>query len=67
MIRSENDPNSVRSPEAVDFIVLGEKIDEELREKIRRQLCQQGMLLEDDNPFVTRTVFKAVSNCNRAW
>ena len=38
VIRSENDPNSGRNPDAVDFIVLGERIDEELREKIREAI-----------------------------
>ena len=28
----------LEAPEAVDFIVLGEKIDEELREKIREAI-----------------------------
>ena len=66
VIRSENDPNSVRNPEAVDFIVLGEKIDEELREKIREAIMSTRYASGGtDNPFVTRTVFKAVSNCNR--
>ena len=66
VIRSENDPNSGRNPEAVDFIVLGEKIDEELREKIREAIMSTRYASGGtDNPFVTRTVFKAVSNCNR--
>ena len=66
VIRSENDPNSGRNPDAVDFIVLGERIDEELREKIREAIMSTRYASGGtDNPFVTRTVFKAVSNCNR--
>ena len=49
-----------------DFIVLGERIDQELREKIREAVMSTRMASGgSNNPFVTRTVFKAVSNCNR--
>ena len=65
VIRSENDPNSGEM-DAVDFIVLGERIDEELRKKIREAIMSTRYASGGtDNPFVTRTVFKAVSNCNR--
>ena len=66
VIRSENDPDSGGNPDAVNFIVLGERIDEELREKIREAIMSTRYASGGtDNPFVTRTVFKAVSNCNR--
>ena len=64
--KSSDEPSTGVQPVVDDFIVLGERIDQELREKIREAVMSTRMASGgSNNPFVTRTVFKAVSNCNR--
>ena len=64
--KSSDEPSTGLQPVVDDFIVLGERIDQELREKIREAVMSTRMASGgSNNPFVTRTVFKAVSNCNR--
>ncbi|MAK46980.1 MAG: hypothetical protein CMI24_06975 [Opitutae bacterium] len=64
--KSSDEPSAGVQPVVDDFIVLGERIDQELREKIREAVMSTRMASGgSNNPFVTRTVFKAVSNCNR--
>ena len=49
-----------------DYIVLGDEIDQEMKEKIREAIMATRMASGgSDNPFVTRTVYKATSYCNR--
>jgi len=49
-----------------DYIVLGEEIDQEMKEKIREAIMSTRMASGGTgNPFVTRTVYKATSYCNR--
>jgi hypothetical protein len=49
-----------------DYIVLGDTIDQEMKEKIRECIMATRMASGGtDNPFVTRSVFKATSYCNR--
>ena len=64
--KSSDQPGDGVEADVDDFIVLGERIDQELREKIREAVMSTRMASGgSNNPFVTRTVFKAVSNCNR--
>ena len=62
------DPEPV-APVAMDieeYTVLGEQIDQELREKIREAIMQTRLASGgSSNPFVTRTVFKATAYCNK--
>ncbi|MDC0647092.1 hypothetical protein OAP38_05030 [Opitutales bacterium] len=49
-----------------DYIVLGEEIDQEMKEKIREAIMSTRVASGGTgNPFVTRTVYKATSYCNR--
>ena len=49
-----------------DYIVLGDEIDQEMKEKIREAIMATRMASGGTgNPFVTRTVYKATSYCNR--
>lgn len=49
-----------------DYIVLGDEIDQEMKEKIREAIMSTRMASGGTgNPFVTRTVYKATSYCNR--
>jgi len=49
-----------------DYIVLGDTIDQEMKEKIRECVMATRMASGGtNNPFVTRSVFKATSYCNR--
>ena len=49
-----------------DYIVLGERIDKELREKIREAIISTRTASGGaENPFVTRSVYRAESNCNK--
>ena len=49
-----------------DYIVLGDSIDQEMKEKIRECIMSTRMASGGTNtPFVTRSVFKATSYCNR--
>lgn len=49
-----------------DYIVLGDTIDQEMKEKIRECIMATRMASGGtNNPFVTRSVFKATSYCNR--
>ena len=49
-----------------DYTVLGESIDYEMKEKIREAIMATRMASGgSDNPFITRSVFKATSYCNR--
>ena len=47
-----------------DYMVLGEVIDHELKEDIREAIMATRRAL-GINPFVTKSVFKAASYCNR--
>ena len=48
------------------YTVLGESIDYEMKEKIREAIMATRMASGgSDNPYVTRSVFKATSYCNR--
>ena len=48
------------------YLVLGEKIDEELKEKIREAIDETRRASGGTgNPYVTRTVYKATAFCNR--
>ena len=49
-----------------DYVVLGEDIDLELKEKIREAIMATRLASgSSGNPFVTRSVHKATSYCNR--
>lgn len=49
-----------------EYTVLGESIDYEMKEKIREAIMATRMASGgSDNPYVTRSVFKATSYCNR--
>ena len=49
-----------------DYVVLGEDIDLELKEKIREAIMATRLASGGSgNPFVTRSVHKATSYCNR--
>ena len=49
-----------------DYIVLGDEIDQEMKERIREAIMATRMASGGSgNPFVTRTVYKATSYCNR--
>jgi len=49
-----------------DYVVLGEDIDLELKEKIREAIMATRLASGGSgNPFVTRSVHKAASYCNR--
>ena len=49
-----------------DYMVLGESIDYEMKEKIREAIMATRMASGgSDNPYITRSVFKATSYCNR--
>ena len=61
-------PQSENEPEIFveDYIVLGDEIDQEMKEKIREAIMATRMASGGTgNPFVTRTVFKATSYCNK--
>ena len=48
------------------YVVLGNQIDEELKEKIREAIMQTRMASGGSgNPYVTRSVHKATTYCNR--
>jgi len=52
--------------EIEDYTVLGEGIDFELKERIREAIMETRRASGgSDNPYVTRSVFKATSYCNR--
>ena len=52
--------------EIENYTVLGEGIDFELKERIREAIMETRRASGgSDNPFVTRSVFKATSYCNR--
>ena len=49
-----------------EYTVLGEQIDQELKEKIREAIMETRLASSgSNNPFVTRSVFKATAYCNR--
>ena len=49
-----------------DYTVLGESIDHEMKERIREAIMETRRASGgSDNPYVTRSVFKATSYCNR--
>ena len=51
-----------------DYIVLGEEIDQEMKEKIREAIMSTRMASGGTgNPFVTRTVYKATSYCSASY
>ena len=62
------DPTPVSSqPVDIDeYTVLGEQIDQELKEKIREAIMETRLASSgSNNPYVTRSVFKATAYCNR--
>lgn len=59
-------PDPTENTIVEDYIVLGEEIDLELKEKIREAIMATRMASGGSgNPFVTRSVHKATSYCNR--
>ena len=49
-----------------DYTVLGESIDHEMKERIREAIMETRRASGgSENPYVTRSVFKATSYCNR--
>jgi hypothetical protein len=61
-------PQIPEEPEILveNYIVLGDEIDQEMKEKIREAIMATRMASGGTgNPFVTRTVYKATSYCNR--
>lgn len=62
-----SDPVEEPKPVVVeDYLVLGEIIDHELKEDIREAiLTTRRASGGSNNPYVTRSVFKAASYCNR--
>jgi tetratricopeptide (TPR) repeat protein len=49
-----------------EYTVLGEQIDQELKEKIREAIMETRLASSgSSNPYVTRSVFKATAYCNR--
>jgi len=68
VIQVASGPNSPTEIDIVvdDYIVLGNEIDQELKEKIREAVMATRMSSGGTgNPFVTRSVHKATSFCNR--
>ena len=64
--QSTVEPYEVEEAIIDDYIVLGDSIDQELKEKIRECIMSTRMASGGtNNPFVTRSVFKATSYCNR--
>ena len=64
--QSTTPQQSTNLPDAQNYIVLGERIDQELRGKIHEAVMSTRLASGgSNNPFVTRSVFKAVANCNR--
>ena len=60
--RHEPKSDSAEEP----YLVLGEKIDEELKEKIREAIAETRKASGGTgNPYVTRSVYKATAYCNR--
>lgn len=65
-LMNSQSPVSTSDQDIDEYIVLGERIDNELREKIREAIMATRLASGGtNNPFVTRTVFKAESYCNR--
>ena len=67
-IPSSSSPVPVEEPAIVveDYIVLGDSIDQEMKEKIREAIMATRMASGGTgNPFVTRSVYKATSFCNK--
>ena len=61
-------PQSEKEPDIFveDYVVLGDEIDQEMKEKIREAIMATRMASGGTgNPFVTRTVYKATSYCNK--
>lgn len=68
IIPSSPQPQIPEEPEIFveNYIVLGDEIDQEMKEKIREAIMATRMASGGTgNPFVTRTVYKATSYCNR--
>lgn len=67
-IPSSSTPAATEEPAIVveDYIVLGDSIDQEMKEKIREAIMATRMASGGTgNPFVTRSVYKATSFCNK--
>ena len=61
-----NPPEEKMKIEIPNYTVLGEEIDAELKAKIREAIMETRRASGgSDNPYVTRSVFKATSYCNR--
>jgi len=59
-------PSPEISDDVESYIVLGNQIDEEMKEKIREAIMETRMASGGSgNPFVTRSVHKATAYCNR--
>ena len=63
-LMNSQSPVSTSDQDIDEYIVLGERIDNELREKFRGNHGNKTCFMEP-TIFVTRTVFKAESYCNR--
>ena len=65
-ILQKSTPESSESEEIQEYSVLGDAIDYEMKEKIREAIMATRMASGGaGNPFVTRSVYKATSYCNR--
>lgn len=65
-ILQKNMPSEASDIDIEQYTVLGETIDYEMKERIREAIMATRMASGgSDNPFVTRSVFKATSYCNR--
>ena len=61
-----NPPEEKMKIEIPNYTVLGEEIDAELKARIREAIMETRRASGgSDNPYVTRSVFKATSYCNR--
>jgi len=59
-------PVSTEPIDIEEYTVLGEQIDQELKEKIREAIMETRLASSgSNNPYVTRSVFKATAYCNR--
>lgn len=66
LLSPSGNPGNSDFPEQDEYLVLGNLIDEELKEKIREAIMQTRLSSGgSDNPYVTRSVHKATAYCNR--
>ncbi len=68
IIPESSSPDGQGEPAIIveDYIVLGDTIDQEMKEKIREAIMATRLASGGSgNPFVTRSVYKATSFCNK--